>query len=205
MPIEISSNLLPRNGNKFYLLEDTYLRGGLRVTESASERDSIDPDSLKAGMLVVTADDMKLWQLNADLETWREFKTGGGGGEGAPRSSASHTVPEIPSFSYADFSLPLGNGVIVYRLWVDKPCTVEVHSTPDRVDTNPFRFIAKEGYLEDDGSAELQDGTIVRNRRYHIWANLEEEPSGSVFFRILNPEEDVLTVTVNVLYKPFES
>lgn len=204
MPIEISSNLLPRNGNKFYLLEDTYFRGGLRVTEDASERDSIDPDSLKAGMLVVTADDMKLWQLNEDLETWREFKTGEGG-EGAPRSSVSYTVPGIPSYSYADFSLPLGNGVVVYRLWVDQPCTVEVHSTPDRVDTNPFRFIAREDYLEDDGSAELQDGTIVRNRRYHIWANLEDEPSGNVFFRILNPVEEELTVTVNVLYKPFES
>lgn len=205
MPIPVASFLVPRGDNTFFILEDKYLRGGLQIAANAEERDAIIEMNRKPLMLVITEDDEKIWQLEKDLVTWREFNVGGGGDGAGPRQTVTHTVNPVPAMSYADFELSLGNTVIVHRLSVSAPCIVEVHSTPERIDTNQFRFIATEDHLEDDGSAELADGTIVRNRRFHIWSNLEDQPSGNVFFRLLNPTEEEIAVTVTILFKPVEA
>lgn len=77
MPIFVAANLVPRNSGKWPVVEDTYLRGGLRVVANATVRDAIyaDPGArqgLKIGMLLVTADDMRLWQYTA-TNTWTEY------------------------------------------------------------------------------------------------------------------------------------
>lgn len=206
MPMPISSYLIPKGGNSVFLLEDKYIKGGLQMAADVTERDSIPAPNRKARMLVITQDDGLIWQLQPDLETWSEFKVGAEGDGSGPRQTVTYSVPEIPPASYADFELPLGNTVIVQRLKVESPCLLEIHSTPERVDTNPFRFIAVPGHLEDDGSAEQGDGTIIYNRRYHIWANLEDVPSGNVFFRVLNTDEEhQLMFTVTILFKPIET
>lgn len=209
MPINISSFLLPRQGSKYFLLEDIYLRGGFQVHLDHEARDAIPETSRKFGMLVFTQDDKKLWQLDEDMVTWAEFKVGGDdGGEGEdpkPRQTVEHTIAEIPPQSYGDFSLPMGNGVIVYALRVSAPCQLEVHETKERIDGNPYRFIATEEQLYDDGTSVMEDGTIVRNRRYSIWANMDAEPNGDIHFRILNPSDDMTTVTVYITFKPFEA
>ncbi len=206
MPIPVASFFVPRGSQAVFILEDKYIRGGLQIAPNAADRDAILEDNRKPFMLVITEDDGKMWQMDRDLVTWHEFKLGSEGDGLGPRQTVMHTVPEIPPASYADFSLPLGNTVIVHRLQVSAPCILEVHSTPDRIDTNPFRFIAIEGFLEDDGSAELEDGTIVRNRRYHIWANLEDVPTGNVYFRALNTDaENAVTLVTKILFKPVEA
>ncbi len=48
----------------------------MHVAATQSQRDSIDLANRKAGMIVVTADSGKLWLLNNDLTTWREFSGG---------------------------------------------------------------------------------------------------------------------------------
>jgi hypothetical protein len=73
MPVQLSSFLLPRNGNTWFVLEDKYLKGGLQVVANQAVRDSINPINLKSGQLVVTQDDNRLWQLQPDLVTWFEF------------------------------------------------------------------------------------------------------------------------------------
>lgn len=78
MPISVSANLIPRNGAKWHVVEDHYVKGGLRVVTDAAARDAIYLNAtakltLKPGMLLVTADDGKLWQYeNAGI--WRELK-----------------------------------------------------------------------------------------------------------------------------------
>ena len=77
MPIFVAANLVPRNSGKWPVVEDTYLRGGLRVVSNAAARDAIYADSaarlgLKIGMLLITADDMRLWQYTA-TNTWTEY------------------------------------------------------------------------------------------------------------------------------------
>lgn len=204
MPIPVASFFLPRGTNTYFLLEDKYVRGGLQIAENAAARDSIIEMNRKPFMIVITEDDGLMWQLDRDLVTWNEFKMGGGDGDGGPRQTIVHTVPEIAPYSYAEFELPLGNTAIVYRLSVSAACTVEAHSTPEMADSNPFRFIATAEYLQDDGSTELADGTIVRNRRYHLLANLEEEPSGNIYFRILNTSEEAISVELTCMFKPIE-
>ncbi len=73
MPVQLSSFLIPRNGNTWYLLEDKYLKGSMRVVADATERAAIHPSSLKKGMLVLQNSDNLLWQLGNDLVTWTQY------------------------------------------------------------------------------------------------------------------------------------
>lgn len=205
MPIAIASFLLPRPGGNYFLLEDVYLRGGFRVVATHEARDAIPPLSRKAQMLVVTQDDKKIWQMDDDLETWSEFKAGGGGDGAGPRATFEHTVNDIPALSYADFDMDAGNTIIVLKLRVSAACIVEVHETSQRIDNNPYKFIATEDHLEDDGTTELEDGTTVKNRRYSILTNMEVEPNGKQFIRIINPSESMVSVKLTVIYKPVEA
>jgi len=74
MPVLIPSFFLPKNGATWYLVEDTYIRGGLRVVPDHDARSTIHPANLKSGMIVVTANDNKLWQLGNDLDSWTELR-----------------------------------------------------------------------------------------------------------------------------------
>jgi len=78
VPIYVASNLVPRNSAKWPVVEDTYLRGGMRVVADTVARDAIYADAaarqgLKLGMLLVTASDNKVWQYTA-INTWTELK-----------------------------------------------------------------------------------------------------------------------------------
>lgn len=97
MSLQIASDLVPSSGGTFYLMEDIYVKGGIQIRESTSERDKIAIANLKLGQLVLTLADNKIWKVtelvvpsreNPDAEekvTWEEFLTGsssGGGGTG---------------------------------------------------------------------------------------------------------------------------
>lgn len=73
MATQIASFLIPKNGQSYFLLEDTYLRGSMRVTLNTTTRDALHPSTKKAGMLVWTQADNKLWQLQSDLTTYTLF------------------------------------------------------------------------------------------------------------------------------------
>lgn len=206
MPIPISSFLIPRGSSTYFLLEDKYIRGGLQIAVDAAERDAIIELNRKAYMIVITEDDGRMWQLQPDLVTWLELLIGGGGGQDAgPRQTVEHTIPEIPGESYADFTLPLGSTVLVYSLSVSSPCIVQVHETELRLDTNPFVFVATEDHLVDDGTTTMSDGSVIRGRRYHIWSDQSPTPEGNAFFRVLNPAQEPIAVTVRISFKPIES
>lgn len=77
MPIQVASNLIPKNGAKWPVVEDIYVKGGLRVVVDAAARDAIYLDTtakftLKDGMLLVTADTKQLWQYQG-LGVWTLF------------------------------------------------------------------------------------------------------------------------------------
>ena len=52
MAIPVSSNIIPRNGNTWPVVEDVFVKGGFRVVDDLAARDAIDPLSMKQGMLV---------------------------------------------------------------------------------------------------------------------------------------------------------
>ena len=105
MALQIASNLVPSGGGTFYLLEDTYLKGGFSVYDNVAARDAIALSNLKVGQLVLTVDDSKIWKVtelvlqtreNPDVEekaVWEEFLTGAGasgGFEDAPEDGKTY-------------------------------------------------------------------------------------------------------------------
>lgn len=80
MPVALSSFLLPRNGNTWFLVEDKYVKGGLQVLPSIVERDAMNPANMKIGQLVIAQDTGIVWQLKYyDFEFFSEVE-----GEVAP-------------------------------------------------------------------------------------------------------------------------
>lgn len=78
MPIALTTFLLPKNGNTFFLLEDVYLKGGFRVVADIAARDALNPINCKAGMLLRTADDGKFYTFTGDeTNKWKPFSAEG--------------------------------------------------------------------------------------------------------------------------------
>lgn len=184
MAIQVSSFLVPKNGNQWFILEDKYIKGGLQVAATLAERDAIPDTNRKAGMLVVVQADGKVWSLLDNLLDWKEFKVGGSGA--GQRQTIVQNVVGVASQDHADFELPLGAAALIYSLRVSTVCQVEAFETAARSDTNPFRFVATSDHLADDGSTLMSDGTILRGRRYTILTNQDTPPGQSIYFRITN-------------------
>lgn len=76
MPIALASNLVPKGGEQFFLLDDTLLRGGYRVVAFQADMLAVPKDSLKLGSLCYVQADRKffLWEYEAGVTAWREWK-----------------------------------------------------------------------------------------------------------------------------------
>lgn len=94
----------------FYLLEDTDLRGGLRVVSSLAARDAIPIQARKQGMLVRVVEDGKIsmWELpfgkpitNAG---WTEASLGGGGDYIPSKGGGLDGVLKVSEFGSMNFN-----------------------------------------------------------------------------------------------------
>ncbi len=201
MAIQVSSFIVPRSGNKWYVLEDKYIKGGLQIAATIEERDAILEENRKAGMLVVVQADFKIYQLETDLLSWREFKTGGAS---AVRQRVEFSTRELAPGESQSFPLDLGRSALIYELSVDTPCMVEAHSTVLRDESNPYKFLATSDHLYDDGSSLLSDGTVLRGRRFSILANLEEGDASDIYFRITNTDTVAKAISIKINFLPLE-
>lgn len=66
MPITVASMIIPKGGAKWPVLDDTYIRGGIRAVQDLAARDAILSDpvaklGLKVGSFVFTLSDEKTW------------------------------------------------------------------------------------------------------------------------------------------------
>lgn len=100
----------------------------------------------------------------------------------------NYTVPDLPSGSFHEFIMDIGISSIVYGLTVSRPCLVEVFGTEEKNESNPYTFLATLGHLTDDGTIFFNDGTILQQRQYSIFANQEEPPRSRVYARITNTD-----------------
>lgn len=211
MPISLATNIQPRNATHpdpairgvYYMVEDVYFKGGLQVRNTHAERDGIFDLNRKQGMLVLTLEDDKIWKLGSDLVSWSELELGGSGGVGV-RQVAVRAFNDIAPNDYLDFDLELGMTCVALKVGVSAPCIVEAYSTPARDEANPYKFIARDYLLEDDGRTQLADGTYIKNRRYSILANLEDPPTNKCYFRIINDSTSALSGALSVTFLPFE-
>ena len=84
MGISLISELEPKNSGSFALLDDKYIRGGLKVVETFDDLGSISDDRLKDGCLaMVTTPSKVLYTYDQINDTWLPFSSGGGGGGGS--------------------------------------------------------------------------------------------------------------------------
>lgn len=96
MSIRLSTNLRPANNNTWPLIEDIHVKGGFRVVTTVVDLDSVNQASRKAGMMVRTSDDGKLWSLDGDLINWTELNLSGAQGLPGPAGPAGSTGPAGP-------------------------------------------------------------------------------------------------------------
>ena len=68
MSIPLSSNIEPRNGNTWPLVEDKYVRGGYRPIESLAALADLDVEHKKPGMMFFVLAEKAVYALGPDLE-----------------------------------------------------------------------------------------------------------------------------------------
>ena len=68
MPIPLSSNIEPRNGNTWPLVEDKYIKGGYRSIESLAALAALDVEHKKVGMMFFVLSENAIYTLGLDLE-----------------------------------------------------------------------------------------------------------------------------------------
>lgn len=218
MPLQIGDSLEPAGGGSFYLLEDVYLKGGLSVRDNVAARDAIAVGNLKAGQLVLTADDSKLWICtevklatpeNPDVvegATWEEMQLGGGGGGYAPntRIVVVHNVENLPVDSEQEFELEMASSALVLKLETSRPTHILAYGTPTKDEVNPYEFISTEDHLADDGRQMFADGTIFRTRNYSIFANFEDPVTNKIYFTVKSVDETEGPVTITLTFVPIE-
>lgn len=116
------------------------------------------------------------------------------------RKQFEHYVQDLPSGAFNEFTMDLGISSIVYALTVNRPVLVEVFATKMLNETNPYAFLATPDHLVDDGSVLLDDGSVIQQRQYSIFANQETPPEPKVYARITNIDGVAGNVTVKLTY-----
>ena len=226
MPVTLGSNIIPKNGQTYYLLEDVYLKGSMQLRKTLADIEGIDPNNLKQGQLVLVLDDGVIYQQTSDLTiegavpVWEKFVLKAenvdptvGGGSGTPTGSVGgsqrrvviFTTDELTPTSSIDFELDLeGPTVMVLRLSVDRACRVKMFSTSTRDDVNPYEFVATNDKLYDDGTTLFSDGTVLRSRQYSIFTNMEDPIRNKYYFTVANEDEVAGPVVLTMIYLPIE-
>ncbi len=78
MPIQIASQLIPRNGNTWPIAEDVHIKGGYRVLSTLVDRDAVDVLTLKVGTKVYVVENQTEYRVTSlDPVTWAEETSGG--------------------------------------------------------------------------------------------------------------------------------
>lgn len=116
------------------------------------------------------------------------------------RKKFNYEIEDLLPGAYEEFVMDLGIASIVYGLTVSRPCVVEVFSTPSLNDTNPYTFLATLDHLTDDGSVLMNDGSVIQQRQYSIFANQEEPAKSKVYARITNTDGVAGNLSLNLTY-----
>lgn len=132
--------------------------------------------------------------------TGNTYWSSGGSAPGVERKKWNYEIPNLPAGAFHEFDIDIGIASIVYNLTVSRPVLVEVFSTPLKNETNPYTFLPTLGHLSDDGTVLLNDGSVIQQRQYSIFANQEEPPQNRVYGRITNIDGISGNVSLNLTY-----
>ncbi len=100
----------------------------------------------------------------------------------------------------ATLELPSGT-VMLQRVAVSHPDLVlELHNSPDRDDVNPFVFESSVLQLEDNGTTMLEDGELVKHRRYGFYVAREK----TMYIKVTNKAPESAEVVISFTLLPME-
>lgn len=118
------------------------------------------------------------------------------------RKKFEYRLEDLPSGGFEQFDIDIGIASIVYNLTVSRPCLIEVFSNKNYNDINPYAFLGTVDHLTDDGSVLLDDGSVIQQRQYSIFANLEEPAEPKVYARLTNIDGLSGNVAISLTYFP---
>lgn len=113
MPIEIISDLVPKNGENFPTHSDIYGKGGFMAVSTLSDRDTIPALRRKVGMVVNVVEEGVAYQLDSDMLSWSVFNTGGGGGgiPDVPEDGIAYLRKDSAWVPISDYTTDLDEGL----------------------------------------------------------------------------------------------
>lgn len=122
------------------------------------------------------------------------------GGQPGMRGKVPIVFPVLDAGQSATYLLDIAATVILLELEVNMAdFKVEIFSTVDMDDENPYTFISADGYLSDQGIKE-QNGQLWKFRRFSILANLETPVIGRHYVKVTNMNPIAAVPTVDIHY-----
>jgi hypothetical protein len=116
------------------------------------------------------------------------------------RSTFNHVFDSIDTGQFGEVELVASSCLILLRMAVNVPdLKVEIFSTPDKIDNNPYTFISTDVYIEDEGIRE-QNGVVTKFRRFSILANLEVPVASKHYIRVTNVGPVSQVPVIDMLY-----
>lgn len=106
------------------------------------------------------------------------------------------TVPVSPGTTY-DFDVATGSPFLLLNSSVSIPATLECHTTSERMDSNPYRFVGIASHLVDDGSFVVY-GSRYYGPRFISLYNLEDPDGGMTYWRIRNDSDTAQSIIVTI-------
>ena len=103
---------------------------------------------------------------------------------GSKRKLYSFDIPALNVGEVFLHTAALGFANMMYTLSVSAPVQVEIYGTPALDEPNPYKFLATDMRLVDDGTTYFADGTLLKTRQYSMLANLETPALKKIYFKI---------------------
>ncbi len=191
MPIELPSHLQPMNGNSFYLVEDTFIKGGYIVVATESSRDDIPASNRKSGMLVYTQESSRTWKLENDLTTWLLVQ------RGLLRQTVTRDL--AVGVNPMTFELALGASYYLRRVTTSRDSRVRVYVGASYRVNDLIRSYSTLA-TEDSGVVldVLTTGGSTKNLLKTPFGTNFETPASQLAYITVQAEEGSLSVTFEV-------
>ena len=232
--IPFTRPIKPLGASTFALLEDRYIQGGFKIVAKESDRDALDPTTIKKGALVKCQDTGIFWRAKSVIQGFDDFGDPFNTVEWEEFKFSAPADPDKPvqyQANHTNFTLNIANvdeGKSLHVNWdlkcyscfllnmrVSIPVKVEIYSRKDYKDVNPYTFIARHDHLIDDGRSFVTrigyDSFTLKTSSYSVLANEDDELSTMFYFRITKNSKltetgayDSPLVTIAFDYIPIE-
>ncbi|ASV44746.1 hypothetical protein FDI40_gp324 [Agrobacterium phage Atu_ph07] len=134
------------------------------------------------------------------IEGWQytgSFGGGSGTGSSQQKITLSYSTPALDVDESYEFTLATGGSCILIETLVNAPCAVECSAFESYDDTNPYRFVAVESQLFDDGSYVI-GGQRYYGERFINLVNLTDPSADHTYWKITNTGVAGQVITINV-------